>query len=259
MPIHSRGPLLYTKPGDAFDQMPLVLQQLVGDRGIAGYLNYFNHFETWNGPLAEGTLGGWVLSGATGVATVALTLDEVNTGIIALTTETAVANANAQLQLTSMPISYKVGKRLWCFAKLKLSDVDDELAMFGLMGVDTDVFSTLPTQGIFFEKDETVTDWDFHVRDGGASTEDTTFSGLTLADDTYHVLGFSVDVVGNVTPYFGTTSSGLKAYTTVARSNTQLGTLNTGADIMVPTFAVQTGASQADNMEVDWLLVCREL
>lgn len=255
MSSHFRGPLLTHRPNHPFHGIPLDILARIGYDGVSGYQVYFNHFNTWEGPVAEGTLAGWVLAGAAGAATITYVTNSVG-GKIALTTE-ATANGDANLQLTSMPLNYVVGKRMVVFARLALSDADDQLVAFGLATIDTDFFNTLPTDGIFFTKAETDTDYTLQVRKDGTSTSVVNFSGQTLANATFHTIGFAVEVDGTITPYFSLDNEYFIAGTSVAASNANVP--DAAADLMVPTVVCETGNGEADTVTLDWMMVVAEM
>lgn len=214
--MHTKSPLLVAgevSPGNyphPFSGLPAeVLSKLYtlpdGESfpGLGGMLHYFNHFLQWEGPLAEGAAGGWVLSGTTGAATI--TQPNVRQGAIVLTADgTASCNPTLALGGASAPANfiYALGKRLWCFARLKLVTVATTELFFGLGTPDTSpcVTGTFPSDGIFFDKASTATKADFHARKDGTSTEKLLVTG-TLLDDTYTTIGFLVDTNGHIIPY----------------------------------------------------------
>ena len=252
---YSRTPFKFGYPGHRFDGLPLEVVGQVGAEGITGIQYYFNHFYRWEGPTSEqaapGT-GGWICSVVdTGAANAEVidVLDSNTYGVLRMVTNSA-DNDVVQLQLNGSAFQYTSGKRLWCFARIRLQDANDGEVFFGLaLEGDTNVFSTFPTDGIFFEKSETATDFDFHVRKNGSSTEDTTFSGQTLADSTWYEIGLVVDASGNVTPYFDGT-----AYTAVASGATNI----PDDEDLTLYMAVQTGAAATRYIDFDWILVAQE-
>lgn len=171
--------------------------------GLGGLLHYFNHFLRWEGPLTEAAAGGWVLSGTTGAATI--TQPNSRNGDIVLTGD-ATGSCNPTLALggAAAPANfiYSVGKRLWCFARLKLVTVATTEVFFGLGTPDTSpcVTGTFPSDGIFFNKPSTATKLSLDARKDGTSTAKATITG-TLLDDTYTTLGILVDAKGNIIPY----------------------------------------------------------
>lgn len=171
--------------------------------GLGGVWAYSNHFYLWEGPIAEGAAGGWLLSGVTGVATIALT--NVRNGEIAITAD-ATANADPTLALGSAALGasfgYVVGKRMWCFARLKIATVASTEFFFGLGTPDTEptVTNTFPSDGIFFNKAAADTKLSFDARKDGTSTSKALI-GATLVDATYTLVGFLVDARGNIIPY----------------------------------------------------------
>src|ERR1044071_180432 len=62
--------------GDAaYNNLPLdivgqIAAHLQGPNAQPGFQGYFNHFLRWEGPVAEGAAGGWLLTDATGTSTI---------------------------------------------------------------------------------------------------------------------------------------------------------------------------------------------
>ena len=241
-----------------FSHLPLhivdqILDESTPHTGGKGIVHYFNHMQSWEGPVAEGAAGGWTLSGTTGAATV--TYGNVPEGTIVLTAD-ATASCNPTLQRGSASAGanflYSVGKRMWCFARVKVGTVGSTEMFFGLATPDTSpsTTGTFPSDGIFFEKAAAATVLDFHARKDGTSTEKTSASG-TLVDDTYTIIGFTVDDLGNIMPYqngAALTSSAIVAGTANIPSG--------AADVLQPMIAI-LGASQT--CTIDWLLFAQEL
>jgi hypothetical protein len=130
---------------------------------------------------------------------------------------------------------------MWCFAKFNISDADDMEAVFGLLppaaeaAADTTAELLALDDGIYFEKAETATEFDAHTRKNDTSTE-ATLCTATFADGTDRILGFSVDVAGNVHFWDGTTIDNL----------VEVATVNV------------TGAALAKDITVDWFFVVQE-
>ena len=244
----SRSPFYFTNPASPYDGLPLEVVNR-----ISGIDYYFNHFLTWEGPVAEGLDGGWLLSGTTGAATIVHTA--VKNGEIVLTAD-ATGSCNPTLQLgnttADMPFTYTVGKRLWVFAKQKYVTVATTEVFFGLGTADTSpcTTGTFPSDGIFWYKASTDTKMSFQARKDGTGTAKTTITG-TLVDATYTTLGFTVDRLGAITPWqdgVALTSSAIAP-----------GTAN------IPVAAADTltfmlgilGASMTCTL--DWLLIAQEL
>lgn len=242
------------KGGSPFTGLPLDLVAQVGDDGLGGIQYYFNHFYTWEGPVnATSPVGGWLLTQtAGGAGDSALTVrDGVQFGVLRITTDAA-DNDRTQIQFKGSSFKYVVGKRLWCLARIALQDANDGEFGFGLIEEsDTDMVNTFPTDGIFFEKTETATDLDFHARKDGASTEKTAYSGATLADDTFFICGFTVDVLGNITPWY----NGAPMTSKIINA----GDANIVDDeVLSLAIEIQTGAAATRYVDLDWLLVAQE-
>ncbi len=243
--------------GLPIDVMGQIGNVLAGVNADAGVLFEFSHFMRWPGPISETVpaTGGWLLTCGTGAGTVVET--NVRNGEIALTVD-ATAGGNPTLQLgnttSHAPFRYTVGKRMWCFARLKILTVASTEVFFGLCTPDTApcVTSTFPSDGIFFEKASTATKFDFHARQDGTSTETTTV-GSTLVDDTYTIIGFTVDALGNIQPYQGATAVSALATGAVAVGNANIP--DAAGDVL--TFEVAL-LGNAMSVTLDWLLLAQE-
>lgn len=241
----------FVKSGHTLSQLPYaVLDQI---SSLSGYHYYADDFHKYTGP-AVGTgspAGGWTVNdGNTGVV-----VAEASSQFGSVRVETdGTENDNTHLSLSGESFRYVVGKRLWCFARLNVSDANDMEALFGLIIATADPLGgTFPTDGIFFEKAETATEFDFHVRKDGASTESTLVSS-TLTDGGYVVLGFVVDPSGAVTAYEGTGLNDLTVIDTVATGNANL----PDDEDLTLTFGAETGDNAAKDITIDWCFVCQE-
>jgi len=254
---HLQNPWAFHQDGHRFNGLPLEIVSQIGEDGSSGVLYYFNHFLTWEGPTSEqaapGT-GGWICSvvdsgGANGE--VVDVLDSVTYGALRLLTNNA-DDDMVQLQMNGSPWRYVVGKRLWFFVRFRVQDANDGEVFFGLaLEGDTNFLSTFPTDGIFFEKSETATDFDLHARKNGSSTEITAVCGATLVDNTWYELGFVVDIGGNIIPY----CNGVKKTSKMIAAGDAK--IPDDEDLAV-YIGVQTGAAATRYLDLDWLLVAME-
>ena len=204
-PRHFGGPLLYASPNQntPYENLPLDVIAQIGADGLGGMFGYFNHFLRWEGPTAEGSAGGWTLSGPTGTATIAL--HDTRIGEITLTndgTGSAVATLALGSATVGMEFIYAAGKQLWLGSRIKFATVATTELFFGFGTADTSptVSGTLPADGLFFHKTNTGTKVNFDARKDGTSTSKTAI-GATLVDDTYTILNMRVDPTGNVHLY----------------------------------------------------------
>ena len=246
----SRTPWIYRKTGDPLDGLRLSAIEKVNGiwRGISMNMG------DYNGPLAEGTDAGIILRGTVGTSLI------TNAGVASRTkpgyiriTSSATEDDNLVLEFPNRFI-YEVGSQVVCFMKFALSDANDGEFAFGLMTPGlTDFVATQPVEGIFFEKAETAVDLDFSIRDASTSTTDTTFSNSTLlADAVYKVVGFVVDALGNITPYYGNSLTTLTAGTVVAAGTANLP--DDAGDELAFTLVFETGAATANYVDVEYLL-----
>lgn len=236
-----------------FNNLPIELIAQIGEDGLGGIQNYFNHFLRWEGPTAEGSAGGWTLSGPTGAATVVLA--DTRNGEITLTID-ATAGGVATLQLGSASVGmcfrYVVGKQLWMFARVKLLTVATTEVFLGYGTADTSpcVTGTLPSDGIFFHKASTATKISFQARQDGTGTDKANI-GTTLVDATYTILGFYVDSLGNINP----------SQDQVDLSGSQIAVANANIpDAAGDVMQFMVGIlGNAMSMTIDWLLLAQEL
>jgi hypothetical protein len=252
------GPLLYRPDSDGvgagFAGLPLDALSRIGNTGLLGIDVYFNHFHRWEGPVAEGAAGGWVLTDATGTSTIVY--GDVREGTIVLTAD-ATSGADTCLQLgdatTGKNFGYTVGKQMWCFARLQTSTVSTNWKFFMGFGTPTTVpGATAPTNGIFLRNGTTVNKLDLVAKEGSNSTAKT--NQITLVAATYTVIGFYVDVSGNVHLYQD--GSEITA-ALIAVGATGLATLTADATKTLQ-FMIDKKLASA-TLTLDWLLIGQEL
>jgi hypothetical protein len=112
-------------------------------------------------------------------------------GVVILTTVTTTDNAFTGQQHTAQTFLGELTKKLWFKSRFKLSDAIETDGIIGLYVTDTDPVATLPTDGIFFMKDDGDALLDFHVRNGGVSSSLTGIA--TLVNDTFVEVAFYYD------------------------------------------------------------------
>src|SRR3990170_4089655 len=197
-------------PSHPLNQIPTAALDPIGS--FSGYQYDADGFVTYAGPsTGETAAGGWLI-GETGTSVVGIEADS-DGGVLKIASGGVDDNCTV-LQRVGDVWKYVVGKRLWCFARFNLSDANLGEAVFGLFpttaaaSMDTIAELIALDDGIFFEKAVAATEFDFHVRKNDVSTEATLVSS-TFADGTYRVLGFVVDVAGNVKAYDGTSLDNL--------------------------------------------------
>jgi hypothetical protein len=239
------------------------LVELIGTNagGTGGYNGYFSHFNAWGGPAGDSTTGvgdGWLVTsvdGGTDSAETVRILDSSTHGILRITTNDA-DNDNTQIQLRGSSFKYVAGKRMWFGIRCATADADDAEFAFGLiLETDTDMINTLPADGIFWEKAETATVMDFHVRQDGTSTEDTAVnvnsagSSEAMADGVFHTYQFYIDETGNIHYYYDGVKQG-----TVAAGNANI---PDDEDLTV-AIQIQAGAAAVETADIDWLYCYQE-
>lgn len=247
---------VYNNSGHVLDQCPIAALDPIST--FSGYQVYSNDFVEWSGPATGVTAaaGGW-LCADTGTGVVGAQAAGAGYGVLSIASG-ATENNCTMLQLMGESFKYVVGKRLWCFARLSVSDVADDEATFGLHSVATTATDTyaeviaLP-DGIFFHKDETNEEWTFVTQKNSVATS-STYCTSTFVNATMRILGFTVNTAGTVTAYEGTTMNDLTAVATVAA-----GTATIPDDVELSlTFSCQAGDAAANTMLVDWVMVAQE-
>lgn len=253
MGTHFRGPLQYHKEGHVLNGAPLELVDKIST--LQGYNGYASDFTLWEGPTgdvaAPGT-GGWFATSVDGAGDGLESIDVRDSqegGILRIQSNDA-DNDSTQIQQNGSVYRYQAAKELWFLTRLALEDANDGEVGFGLViETATDLIGTDPTDGLFFNKTETATDFTFNVRKG--DTETNQAMGLTLADDTFVILGFHVSNVGRILAYAGTDVNNLTVFNVV----------NTNApdtqDLTI-AYHVQTGSAATRYIDVDWVITASE-
>lgn len=248
-------PLLFNHPKglrNPFHGLPINYAMEVGD--LTGYQGFATDFARWDGPIAEGTDAGIILTGVTGVATVTRIAVRNFTGI-RLNTE-AILDANATLEWP-MQFGYSSVRKLWVAARIRISDVNDIDVHFGLGTPGTpDWVNALPVEGLFFAVDELDATGavNFVRRDASVSTVQHT-AMTTLADNTFIILGFIVDELGYLRPFYGADIHNL-TFGTASASTTNMPDDST--DELSLYLNVETGNSEADWVDLDWVVCAAE-
>ena len=250
----------YVRSGHAFTRVPAFL--LSGLSTLTGFQGIGDDFLIYTGPLTGAACtGGWqVADTGTGVVGSGIPGTPDTSGYGFLSVGSGASDDDCTIiMLCGEAMKYVVGKQMWAFARVKLSDADDMEAFWGLaassaVAVDTAAEFLGVDDGIYFEKAETATAFDFHARKNDASSELTAVTA-TLADATYRIMGFSVSSAGAITVYDGTTWEDLAVVGTIAA-----GTANIPNDVALTLyFGNQSGAAaQSDTIVVDWYVIGQE-
>jgi hypothetical protein len=253
---HFGGPVIYASPNQnsPFEGLPMEAVARMGADGLGGMQFYFNHFLQWEGPVAEGSAGGWTLTDGTGTSTIAY--GDSREGSIVLTAD-ATSGADCCLQLGSATVGkqfgYTVGKRLACFARYKTSSIATGRKHFLGFGTPTTTPGvTAPTNGIFLRNGTAVATLDLVAKEGSNSTAKT--SQITLAANTYYVSGFLVDATGNLHLYHNGSEI---AAALIAVGSTGLATLNGDATKTLQFIVDHVLASAT--LTLDWLLIGQDV
>lgn len=249
-----RDPIVYDNPGHVLHGVPWgLVQQAHTLFSVDRVSGFASDFHTYGGPPTSGSLGGWELTEIASGGTNRVDVDDSVNGILRIATGSS-DNDLENLQLQGESFKYILGKRLWCAARLAVTDADDGEAWFGLATADTSLIAGV-VDGIYFSKTETGTDFTFNLTQDSVTTS--AACGLTLTDSGFVVLGFAVDTGGVITMF--------------AEDDATAGSATlTGGTVMdlsddVPTdeeltlgFAIQTGAASSKSLLVDWVVVAQE-
>lgn len=256
-----RGPLRFSAPNLPFDGIPLdVAQQTFQRQHISAVVGG----SAYQGPLAAGTDGGWTVTNIAGTG--AITAG--NNGELVLTTSTTDED-RTQMQYKLAQFRYSTTLDLYCFARLKVSTAATTDAFFGLASIDTTVVTAAAgavdvDDGIFFVKAATATDWTMTVIKDTTST--TAATGLTIANDTYTVIGFTIK--GGAIRWFAVSDANdkfknpedLQALNAFFGAGTAIAATNApdDTDLCLTLIAGQEGGTTARVLTVDWAFCVQE-
>lgn len=253
------GPLLYNSPRNPahpFHGLDLHLIERAVLKTHMGLV--IGNGEPWRGPAVAGTDGSWVLTDVgTGSSTLALN----NAGQLVLTGGTTDED-NSGLQFVGLPLRYSATRDVTCFGRIKLSTAATTDAFFGLAAVDTSLISASAIavdDALGFFKAATATDYTFHSRKNTTST--TQAMGLTLTNDAYAVVGFTVRA-GAIRAYAAldpndsilTNPSLLGDGISIASTNAP-----DDIDVLFTLMVGQEGGTTARVLTVDWAFVISDI
>jgi|SRR5688572_374074 len=251
-----RGPLLYSNPGHPWHSLPLSLVDQIGPRGITGIYSEFYSFAGYPSNTLTDGIGGTFEISESGSSTLNNIVDVAAVspkGVLRLQCDTN-AGDYINLQGLSQAFRYVVGKRMWFGIRCRLEDLDQDAMIAGLAAyvADNDFINLHMVDGITFHKAGTDTDLDFEIFKDSTVT-DTTNAGGTLVNDQWMVLGFYVDVLGNVFPYQAQNGAAL-----VVGSNPALTNVPDDENLGI-VFGIETADGGGDYMDVDWVFAAQEI
>lgn len=227
----------------------------LGDSGFGNPFFYHQFADDFDNALSASGL--YTITAAGG--TVAHSAGD---GGLALFTTGATANQFCEIQLPAasftLPQGAGAGKKLFWLSRLQLSDVVNSVVIAGLLNTSTTPFTTV-TDGLYFYKQAAGTALYLisTVSSVGTNTP-VPASAYTLTNATNIDLAFYVDAYGNVNVFV---SPNMVGY--VPQSGTggsvptrgrclQIAGLNLTTASLTPTLAVQTTATAAKTMSVDF-------
>lgn len=224
---------------------------------LTGVQALTEEFFVWPGALTgvATCTGGWLISD-TGTGVVGALAGSTGYGGLSIAAG-ATDNDCTTVELCGAPFKYVVGKAMWFFARVQLSDADDQEALVGFLPQDLtvnniDLHSELIAldDGMFFRKAETETAFTFSARKNDAET--TAVGSGTLTDATYYIVGFTVDRAGKASTWGGTTFEAMASAGVLG--TVPAGTATFPDDVALTLyFEAQSGdTSQSDSIIVDW-------
>jgi hypothetical protein len=258
-----RGPLRYRKQGGQLDEALLAhvdaLSIVGGDTEhtrVYGFSeDFINPFVVDTGGSTASTdplFGITALSNSADPASVAFR--DVAGGVLRATTSatTPADNDAVLVKIGAGNFAYSTTKRVWWAARIALQDVNSGECTVGLVntGYSPGDPATLPTNGLFFTKAATATDFTFHARKSDTSTTVASVIGSALADDTFVELAFRVE--GGVVSVF---VNGTKVSTGIASGDANLPLTSTALQSVC---LVGTDVAATRYIDVDFVLAGEE-
>jgi hypothetical protein len=200
-------------------------------------VEYFNDFLVSQNYAAAD----WVVTETTAGATQGIAADELN-GALALVTEANDNDIN-QLQSAEEWIKLSSGKRVWFESKLKLSDATQTDLFIGFATTDTTIIAGT-TDSVGFRKSDGSAAVESLTEDN--TTETSTASVVTMADNTYVTLGFYWDGKSRV-QFFVNRALAATHTANIEQTNK-----------LALTVTLQNGEAGAKTLTVDYLYVAME-
>lgn len=263
-----RGPLLHTRVGHPFNNLPLDLvgpailnswRGVVVGQGVP-YLGPASHATAPSGNTVSDRDAGIRLA-STSSSTTGGSVAPDNTGALVLTTGTTDEDQSS-LQFLGCPFRYSTTRDLLAFMRVKVSTATTTDAVLGLFATDTTLTSASAIavdDGIGFFKAATATDLTAHVRKNTTST--TASAGLTIASDTYFVCG--VTVINGAIRWYAAADTGdsIVLKDNLLGSGTSIAATNApdDIDIFLTLSAGQEGGTTARTLTVDWAIAAQEV
>ena len=211
-------------------------------RGALG-IQYPPLWHVWFDDFDKFTAGDWVITTTeAGANSATEAIGDADGGVLVLTNDIA-DNDLDFLQSTAELFTVVVGKKLYFETRLKINEVIQVDAIFGLQVRDTTALAV--SDGVFFQTDDGDALLDFHSM---ASSVDTAITGVhTLVADTFAKFAFYWDGVSSIL---------------VAVNDVVVGSLN---NVVPPTteltvsFGHQQGeATNAKILSIDYIFVAKE-
>lgn len=156
------------------------------------------------------------------------------------------AGQGIQMQSDGAAFLPTVDKDIFFEASVEVVDADDQDWFVGMASLDTNIFSTDPTELIAFRGDDGDVDIDFQVRESGTGAQADT--GSDMSNTTAIRLGFWVKGTTSVTPYINNVAGTAVTVNLPSSNNLRV------------TFGNLSGATTASaTLRIDWYRVLQIL
>lgn len=242
---------LFRKNGSPLNELPLIAAQQISD--LLGWNVWASDFLQYTGPNTAGESGGWLLTEtAAGVGNAQrVDIDDSMThGYLKLLTDNGASDVEI-LEMTGEPWRWVLGKRLFCFLKLRVDDITKTTLFAGLAIADTSPLGGV-TDGIYFRKAVAAAANLAFVTE--KNSNETEIDLWTMVNATDVIVGFYVDGSGIIHVYAGTSIATLQNVANVVASNANI---PDDEDLHI-TLSVMTSEAVAHSMSLDWLFVAQE-
>lgn len=192
--------------------------------------------------------GDWTVNETQAGATQAL--GDALGGVLVLTNTTTDNDLNS-VQRVGEAFLPAAGKRFWMKTRFKLSAASVGDALVGICVTDTSPIATLPTDGIFFYKEDGGTGVDLYVRKDATTGSTSVADIANVAADTYVTLGLYFDGSRYVEYFVNDVHKGTLDLTTSPAAYLP----DTECRVVI---AEQQGDTNAGVLTIDYILVAQD-
>lgn len=206
-----------------------------------GHTLAYEFFDDFWGFDPTASIGQWIVTEDDAADT--QTIGTALGGSLLLTQKATTDNDGSQIQLAGAPFKFAANKHLWFEALVKTAAGATEIDMYCGLAADTEdltgVADNMAQDGALFHKDDGATTLKFSSSKDG--TNDTNASAGTWTTG-WHTLGFYVNGVTSITPYFDGTAK------------TAVSTTICNDEALSPILGVRNGdATTTQTLEIDYV------